>query len=92
MHKNRLVLVIDNIGTISYLARSQNFKKRLLTLPRLSICLSVRLSVLPLACLHGTILVPLDGFSLKVRYEYFSKNLLRKFISIISDRNKRNFI
>jgi len=44
--------------------RAQNFEKRLLA----SLCLPVR----P----HGTTRVPLDGFSYKFMFGYFSKNSL----------------
>jgi hypothetical protein len=41
---------------------------------------------------HGTTLLPLEGFSWTLIFEYFSENLSRKFaVSLKSDKNKEYF-
>ena len=50
-----------------------------------SVCLSVRTSVCPS-------LLPLEGFSLNFILVYITKDMLRKFVSLKSDKNNRYFM
>ena len=48
----------------------------------------IRLSVCPFVCPHGTIRLPMDGFSQNLISEYFTK-VFREASSVISDKNNR---
>ena len=48
-------------------------------------------SVLPSFCPHGTIRLPLDGFSWNLTLEYFSKYFEKIQVSLKSDKNNRCF-
>jgi hypothetical protein len=55
----------------------------------ISFVMSVRPSVRPFVCLHGTIRLPLGGFSLNWIVEFFLKTVEQSQVSLKSDKHKR---